>query len=775
MSTVRLSFPVTGMTCAACQARVQRVLARAPGVEQAAVNLVTERATVTYDPTVTTADALVAQVVTTGYGAALPAPGRSALDDQDALDASQAAEFIVLRRRTVAALLAAVVVMVLSLPMMTAEMHAGGVVQDPFMHWTARTLGPPLVSAAPWLAAADPRVLAVILLVVTTAVMVGCAGPIYRRAIAALRHGASDMNTLIAVGTAAAFGFSVATTVAPDAFLRRGIAPDGYYDAVVMIIALVLLGQTLEARARRHTASAIRRLAALEPASAHIVRDGIEREVALGEVRSGDIVVLRPGERVPVDGQVLDGTSAVDESMLTGESVPVAKHRGDAVVGGALNGRGALRYVATTVGGDSRLARIVALVRDAQGSRAPIQRLADRVSAWFVPTILVLAVVTAGVWLVASPHTPVRAISAAIAVLVIACPCAMGLAVPTAVIVSSGRGAQLGILIKGGDALERLAAIDTVLLDKTGTITAGHPAVTDVVPAPGLTGDLADLLREAAAVEGLSEHPLAAAIVAHATRPIPSATDFESTPGLGVSGRVGGVRVVVGGARMMRRALIDPAPLVGEATRLAAAGRTPVFVARDGRVAAVLGVADSPKPGAAGAVAALGRAGYAVEMVTGDTAETAKAVGDAVGIARIVAGVLPQGKVDAIRAWQAAGRRVAMVGDGVNDAPALAQADVGIAIGTGSDVAVAAGDVTLMRGDLASVPQALRLARRTMRVMRQNLVWAFAYNLLGIPLAAGMLYPRFGLLLSPILASAAMAGSSIAVVCNSLRLARVRL
>jgi Cu+-exporting ATPase len=775
MSTVRLSFPVTGMTCAACQGRVQRVLSRAPGVEQAAVNLVTERATVTYDPTVTTADALVARVVTTGYGAALPAPGRSALDDQDALDASQAAEFSVLRRRTIAALLAAVVVMTLSLPMMTAEMHAGGVVQDPFMHWTARVLGPVLAAAAPWLVTADPRVLSGVLLMLTTAVMIACAGPIYRRAAAALRHGGADMNTLIAVGTGAAYVFSVATTIAPEAFLRRGVAPDGYYDAVVMIIALVLLGQTLEARARHRTASAIRQLAALAPASARIVRDGAERDVPLAEVRSGDTVVVRSGERVPVDGQVIDGTSAVDESMLTGESVPVAKHPGDTVVGGAMNGTGALRYIATTVGGDSRLSRIVALVRDAQGSRAPIQRLADRISAWFVPTILLLAVLTAVVWLVASPHTPVRAVSAAIAVLVIACPCAMGLAVPTAVMVSSGRGAQLGILIKGGDALERLAAIDTVLLDKTGTITAGHPAVTDVVAAPGVAGDLAELLRAAAAVESLSEHPLAAAIVAHAARPLPPATAFESTPGLGVAGVVGGVRVVVGGAAMMRAAGIDAVPLARDAARLADAGRTPVFIARDGRMAAVLGIADEPKPGAAAAVAALAHAGYAVGMVTGDTAATARAIGDEVGITRITAGVLPEGKVDAIRAMQATGARVAMVGDGVNDAPALAQADVGIAMGTGSDVAVAAGEVTLMRGDLASVPQALRLARRTMRVMRQNLGWAFAYNLLGIPLAAGVLYPRFGLLLSPILASAAMAISSITVVGNSLRLARVRL
>jgi Cu+-exporting ATPase len=440
-----------------------------------------------------------------------------------------------------------------------------------------------------------------------------------------------------------------------------------------------------------------------------------------------------------------------------------------------MNGLGAVRYVATTLGADSTLARIVKLVRDAQGSRAPIQRLADRISAVFVPVILGLAVLTAVVWFIALPGAPLQGASAAIAVLVIACPCAMGLAVPTAVMVASGRGAELGILIKGGDALERAAAIDTVVLDKTGTVTVGRPTVTKVIAAPGSAWCEADVVREAAAVEQYSEHPLAAAIVARAAGPVPDAKDFTASPGVGVSAMVRGAAVVVGGERAMVAAGIDTAPLAPEAARLASDRATPVYVACDGVLVGLIGVADAPKPGARDAVAALQRMGLTVDMVTGDTPATAGAVARDVGITRVVAGVLPEGKVREIQALQARGRRVAMVGDGVNDAPALAQADVGVAMGTGADVAVAAGDVTLIRGDLAGVARVLTLARATMRIMRQNLFWAFAYNVIGIPIAAGVLYPWWGIRLSPVLASAAMAISSVTVVSNSLRLSRIRL
>ncbi|HWZ58624.1 MAG TPA: heavy metal translocating P-type ATPase [Gemmatimonadaceae bacterium] len=770
MSAVQVNFPVTGMTCAACQSRVQRVLERTPGVADATVNLVTERAAVTYDPAVISADALVARVRSTGYGAELPAPGRTAFTEQNEQDESQIRELEALRRKTGVALIAAVVVMILSMPLMSAASAS-----DPVMRWVARSLEPLMRATAPWMMAIDPRVLSYTLLALTTVVMVWAGRQFYTRAWAGLRHGSADMNTLIAVGTGAAYLFSAATTLAPGFFVRRGVAPDGYYDAVVVIIALVLLGHTFEARAKRQTVSALRRLAALEPPTARVVRDMIEREIPLADVRSGDVVAVRPGERLPVDGQVIAGASAVDESMLTGESAPVGKVTGDRVIGGTLNGLGAMRYVATTLGADSTLARIVTLVRDAQGSRAPIQRLADRISAVFVPVILGLAALTAIVWLVAVPGSPVPAASAAIAVLVIACPCAMGLAVPTAVMVASGRGAELGMLIKGGDALERAAGIDTVVLDKTGTVTVGHPTVTEVIVLPGSGWTDADVLREAAAVEQYSEHPLAAAIVARAAGPVPDARDFRASPGLGVAALVRGATVVVGGGPAMAAARLDVGTLGVDGARLAAGGATPVYVACDGVVIGVLGIADAPKAGAGEAVAMLGRMGLRVEMVTGDTAATAAAVARGVGITHVVAGVLPEGKVAEIRSLQEAGRRVAMVGDGVNDAPALAQADVGVAMGTGADVAVAAGDVTLMRGDLAGVAQVLTLARSTMRVMRQNLFWAFAYNVIGIPIAAGVLYPWWGIRLSPVLASAAMAISSVTVVTNSLRLGRMRL
>jgi P-type Cu+ transporter len=735
---MRAEFPITGMTCAACQGRVQRVLEKTPGVASAAVNLLTERATVTYDPSVVTAETLVGRVRSTGYGAELPAPAGSHATG----DPERSAELESVRRKAIVAVSVGVAIMVVSMPMVGL----------------------------------DPRLLAWVLLVVTTAIMVWAGGQFYRRAWAAVRHGSADMNTLIAVGTGAAYVYSVAATLAPDAFLRRGIAPDTYYEAVVFIIGLVLVGNVLEARAKLRTTAALRRMAALQPSSARVIRDGGEIEIPLDAVRVGDVVVARPGERLPVDGEVIAGSSNVDESMLTGESIPVAKGIGDRVVGATLNGTGVLRYAATTLGAESTLSRLVALVREAQGTRAPIQRLADRVSAVFVPVVMGISVITFVAWLALAPGMPVaRAITAAIAVLVIACPCAMGLAVPTAVMVASGRAAEMGILIKGGDALERTAAIDTVILDKTGTITEGRPTVTDIVPAAGWTD--ASLLRAAASLERWSEHPVASAVVARAGAmriQVDEVSAFEAIIGRGVVAGIDGVRVVVGNEQLMADEGIDARPLAGAAATLSDAGRTVVYVAVDGAPAGVMGLADAVKAGAREAVATLERMGLTVWMVTGDTPRTAEAVGRAVGIdrSRIVAGATPTRKIDEVRRLQGAGSRVAMVGDGVNDAPALVQADVGMALGTGTDVAVAAGDVTLMRGDLAGVGRAVALARRTMRVTRQNLFWAFAYNVVGIPVAAGVLYPFWGLMLSPIIASAAMAVSSVSVVTNSLRLAR---
>jgi Cu+-exporting ATPase len=500
-------------------------------------------------------------------------------------------------------------------------------------------------------------------------------------------------------------------------------------------------------------------------------------DVPVEQVRSGDTVTVRPGERVPVDGEVLSGASAVDESMLTGEPMPVGKKVGDRVVGGTINRTGAFRYRATTLGADSVLAQIVKLMRDAQGSRAPIQRLADRVSGIFVPVVIALALVTFGVWL-AADGSAVRAFAAAVAVLIIACPCAMGLAVPTAVMVATGKGAELGILIKGGEALQRAGDVTTVVLDKTGTITEGRPTVTDVLTAPGSAWSEESLLRAVASLESSSEHPLADAIVRHARErnlALGPPEEFQSVTGRGAVGVVEGSFLAAGNEKLMAEYAVDPAPLADRARRLTGEGKTPVWVAVDGELAGLLAVADPLKATAREAVARLRTMGLQVVLLTGDNRRTAEAIAREAGIGRVVAEVLPEGKVAEIRRLQREGQVVAMVGDGVNDAPALAQADLGLAIGTGTDVAIEASDVTLMRGDPRGIAAAVALSRRTMRTMRQNLFWAFVYNVIGIPVAAGALYPAFGLLLSPILASAAMAFSSVSVVANSLRLRRARI
>jgi Cu+-exporting ATPase len=595
----------------------------------------------------------------------------------------------------------------------------------------------------------------------------------YVRAWAAFRHHGADMNTLIAVGTGAAFGWSVLATVAPQLFLSRGVAPDVYYEAVILIIAFILTGNAFEARAKRQTAAALRALAELQPPVARVQRGEVEVDIPVAEVRPGDLVVVRPGERVPVDGEVVHGESAVDEAMLTGESLPVPKGAGDRVIGATVNGTGALRIRATTLGADSVLARIVGLMRDAQSSRAPIQALADRISAVFVPVVLSLAIATFVVWFVLADAAPaVRAFAAAVSVLIIACPCAMGLAVPTAVMVASGKGAQLGILIKGGEALERAGHVDTVVLDKTGTVTEGAPRVTDVILSGAAIVTEDRLLALAASLERSSQHPLAAAVVSAATGRglvLVDAGQFSSTTGKGAAGVVDGSAVVIGNAAMLAEWSVVPS-LADESERLAASGRTPIHVAIDGVHSGLLGVVDPVRATTAGAVRRLRAMGLEVVMLTGDRRGTAEAIAREAGIERVVAEVLPEGKVAEIERLQLAGRVVAMVGDGINDAPALARADIGLAMGGGTDIAVEAADVVLMRDDLAAVADAVALSRRTMATMRQNLFWAFVYNVIGIPIAAGVLYPPFGVLLSPIIASAAMAFSSVSVVSNSLRL-----
>jgi Cu+-exporting ATPase len=772
----RIDIPVSGMTCAACQARVQRVLARQAGVQDASVNLMTHTASVTYDPAAASPDGLVDAIRSTGYGAELPSPAQTVIEAQDAQDEAQGREFDVLRRKAIVSLIAGAVAMVLSMPLMAPDAHPGmTTMSDPFMRWATESLAPTIRAALPWLYAMDPRALSYTLLLLTVGVMSWAGRHFYTRAWAALEHRSADMNTLIAVGTGAAFVFSVAVTAAPGFFLSRGVSPDPYYEAVIIIIALVLVGNALEARAKRQTATALRGLAALQPKTARVERDGADVEVPVELVSHGDIVTVRPGERLPVDGDIISGSSAVDESMLSGESAAVKKQAGDRVVGGTLNRTGAFRYKATTLGADSVLAQIIKLMREAQGSRAPIQRLADRISGVFVPVVIGIAVVTFIAWYVlADTASGVRAFAAAISVLIIACPCAMGLAVPTAVMVATGKGAQFGILIKGGEALQRAGSLDTIVLDKTGTVTEGRPAVTDVVLRDGSRTET-ELLGLVAAVERLSEHPLAHAIVTSAReggRALGSAESFASYPGRGVSGVVDGAAIAVGNARLMEEWAIDIAPIAADAERLMSEAKTVVFVAVDGALGGLIAVSDPIKAGSREAVAALRRMSLDVVLLTGDNERVASAIARGVGIERVVAGVLPDGKVAEIKRLQSAGRTVAMVGDGVNDAPALAQADVGIAIGSGTDVAVEASDITLMRGDLRGVAQAIALSRRTMRVTKQNLFWAFIYNVIGIPVAAGVLYPVLGILLSPILASAAMAFSSVSVVTNSLRLRR---
>lgn len=743
----RIRIPVSGMTCAACQASVQRALADQPGVTDASVNLMMETAAVTYDPSIATPEGLVHAIRDTGYGAELPSDELSPLEEQEARDRAQQAELHTLTRKAVASGIAVAVAWTVSM------MHVG----------------------------ARPYVLLALALIV----MAWAGRHIFVRAFTSLTHHSADMNTLVAAGTGAAFVYSLIATFAPQVFTANGVAPDLYYESVVIIIALVLAGNVMEARAKRRTSGALRALVDLQPATARVVRGDAEIDVPVSSVQPGDVLLVRPGERIPVDGEVVSGKSAVDESMLTGESMPVEKGAGDRVIGATINRTGAFRYRATNLGADSVLARIVRLMRDAQSSRAPIQALADRVSSVFVPVVISLSIATFVIWFVAAHATGgtpgtafVRAFAVAVAVLIIACPCAMGLAVPTAVMVATGRGAEVGVLIKGGEALQRVGDVTTVVLDKTGTITEGSPAVTDIVVAPNSTRDENELLALAASLESHSEHPLAEAIVRRATERSLARADvesFESVTGRGATGVAGGVALVIGNASLMADWSIDVAPLASRASALASDGKTTVYVAADGALAGMIAVADPIRATSRDAIARLRALGLTVVMLTGDDERTAQSIARSAGIERVVAGVLPEGKVAEIARLQSEGAVVAMVGDGINDAPALAQADVGMAMGTGAAIATEAGDVVLMRSDLGAAAQAIELSRRTMRTMKQNLFWAFVYNVIGIPVAAGVLYPAFGILLTPVIASAAMAFSSFSVVTNSLRLKRAHL
>ena len=693
--SARLTIPVSGMTCAACAGRVQRALEKQPGVLDAAVNLVMENATVGFDPGVTAPEKLVDAIRATGYGAELAAQDRSAFEEQSAQERAQAEEYRDLRRKAVFSLVAALVAMLLSMPLMTVDTHTHALTVDPFMRWTMERITPALRPLVPWLYELPRSVLTFGLLVLTLVVMVWAGRHFYTRAWTSFRHHSADMNTLIALGTGAAFLYSLFATLAPGLFTAYGLSADVYYEAVIFIIALILVGNALESRARSRTSASLRALASLQPDKARVIRNLVEQDVPVSLVRRGDLMVVRPGERIPVDGDVVSGASAVDESMITGESMPVSKSAGSSVVGGTINRTGAFRYRATTLGEASVLAQIVKLMRSAQGSRAPIQRLADRISGIFVPVVLQIALLTFAIWFVAAEQAPaLRAFAAAVAVLIIACPCAMGLAVPTAVLVSTGRGAQLGILIKGGEPLQRAASVNTVALDKTGTITEGQPKVTDVVPH-GRTEP--ELLQLAASLEQLSEHPLAEAIVRKARElglPLDEATDFEALSGRGVRGVVRGQVALAGHAGFLREQGIDVQPVQEAALALSAQARTAMFFAVAGRLAGLIAVADPIKRGAASAVQRLRALKLDVVMLTGDHERAAQAIAREVGLGRVLAELTPEGKVARIRELQDQGRVVAMVGDGINDAPALAQADVGLAIGTGTDIASEAGGMS---------------------------------------------------------------------------------
>jgi len=781
-STERVTIPVSGMTCAACQSFIQRTLAAQAGVLDATVNLMLHNATVTFDPRVTSTPRLVGNIRETGYGAEMPALDRSILDEQEKHDEQQLREYKRLRLKAAVSVGAGIAAMLLSMPLMSMN-SAGGMerMKDPLMSWQMSVLNPLLQKALPSLYTVNQDAIRWSLFALAVFIIGWAGRHFYIKAWAGFLHRTADMNTLVALGTGAAFLYSAASTVAPGFFLSHGIAPDVYFEAGMLIIGLVLVGNTLESRAKGQTAAALRKLVQMQSKTARVLRDDVERDLPVDEIVQGDLILVRPGERIPTDGAVVAGKSSVDESMLTGEALPVEKTVNDRVIGGTINQHGSLQYRATMLGAESTLAQIVRLLREAQGSRAPIQRLADRVSAVFAPTVLGIAIVTFCAWHLFAPGAGLmQAFAAAVTVLVIACPCAMGLAVPTAVMVATGRGAAFGLLIKGGEALQRLERIDTVVLDKTGTITVGRPQVTDVLLAMQANDDSEKnrLLRITAALERASEHPLAEAVVRYAEQrgvTLPSAGAFEAIPGQGVIGVVEGHAMLIGNPALLEHHGVSVQPLQAKAARLAETGKTPLWIAIDGELAGILAVADTLKPTSVTAIRNLHDEGLHVVMLTGDNERTARAVARQVGLDRVIAGVLPEGKLDAIKQLQAEGRVVAMVGDGINDAPSLAQADVGITMATGADVAREAGDVTLMRSDLTGVAAAIALSRGTMRVMRQNLFWAFIYNVVGIPLAAGALYPVFGLMLSPVIASAAMALSSFSVVTNSLRLRRLKL
>jgi P-type Cu+ transporter len=755
------TFKLRGMSCASCANNIEDAILSVPGVAACHVNFGAEQASVTYNPQETNVTLIQDAVDAAGYRAQPLQEDLLTANEDEEQQERRAETRSLLRKVGLGSLISAILVLG-SLPMMTG-------LSIPII---------PLWLHHPWLQ-----------LGLTTPVLVWCGASFFTNAWKAFKRHTATMDTLVAIGTGTAYLYSLFPTFWPEFFTAQGLPPDVYYEAAAVVITLILVGRLLENRAKSQTSSAIRKLIGLQAKTARVMRQGQEVDVPLAEVFIGDIILVRPGEKVPVDGEIIEGSSTLDESMVTGESIPVKKQVGDEVIGATLNKTGSFQFRATRVGKDTFLAQIVKLVQQAQGSKAPIQRLADRVTGWFVPAVIAIAIATFILWYNLMGNTTMALITT-VGVLIIACPCALGLATPTSIMVGTGKGAENGILIKGADSLELAHRLQTIVLDKTGTITQGKPTVTDFITRKGTANsNELKLLRLAASIERRSEHPLAEAIVQYAQSQavdLVQPQDFEAIAGSGVQGVVsdqvsnqvsdqaGHHRVQIGTYRWMNELQIDTRSLEEHWQRLENLGKTVIWIAIDGEVEAIMGIADAVKPSSVSAVRTLQKMGLEVVMLTGDNRRTAEAIAREVGIRRIFAEVRPDQKAATVEAIQSEGKVVAMVGDGINDAPALAQADVGIAIGTGTDVAIAASDVTLISGDLQGIVTAIQLSRATLRNIRQNLFFAFIYNVVGIPIAAGIFFPLFGWLLSPIIAGAAMAFSSVSVVTNALRLRHFR-
>ena len=739
-----LTVKLQGMSCASCASSVEQAIKSVPGVIECNVNFGMEQASIQYDSQKTNLATIQEAVDAAGYKA-LPLPEMAA-DEDDSDRANRQAESRILQRKLWTAGIISILLVVGGIPAMTG-LHL------PFVPAWLHNF---------WLQ-----------LVLTAPVQFWCGKSFYVGAWKSLKRRVATMDTLIALGTSAAYFYSVFVTFFPGLFTAQGLTPSVYYEVAASVVALILLGKTLENRAKGETSEAIRKLMGLQAKTARILRNGQELEVPLAEVEIGDIVQVRPGEQIPVDGEVIEGYSTIDEAMVTGESLPVKKQVGDEVIGATINKTGSFKFRTTRIGKDTFLAQIVKMVQDAQGSKAPIQKLADQVTGWFVPAVIAVALATFIVWFNATGNLTLATVTM-VEVLIIACPCALGLATPTAVMVGTGKGAENGILIKGAESLELAQKIQIIVLDKTGTLTVGKPTVTDFVTIKGTANsNELNLLQLAASVERNSEHPLGEAVVRYARSQEVTLTDvkdFEAIAGSGVRGIVAGKSIALGTLRWMQELGFDTEYLELRARALESASKTVFWIAVEGKIEAIMGIADALKPSSTQAVKALQKLGLEVVMLTGDNRATAESIAHSAGITRVFAEVRPDQKAAQIKALQAQGKIVAMVGDGINDAPALAIADVGIAIGTGTDIAIAASDITLISGDLQGIVTAIQLSRATMRNIRENLFFAFIYNIAGIPLAAGILYPIFGWLLNPIIAGGAMAFSSVSVLTNALRL-----